>query len=422
MSLLIRNRNFRLLFGATSISNLGDGISALAFPWLATLMTRDPVLISLVAAAGRAPWLLISLPAGVWNDRLDRQRLMVWSDLVRCVLTLCVIGLILSAGNLDVAEAQGAVIGLAGLAFLLGVAEVLRDNAAQTALPSIVEKPDLERANGQLWTAEQVLGQFVGPPLAGFLIALALPLPFFFDAVSFVLAAALVALITFPPRTAPARRAFWAELREGVAWMRARPLILRLAVTLGLMNALHMMSLTVLVLFGQEVLSLNAAQYGVLLTASAAGGVAGGLLGPGIVDRIGPRRGLFVALLLFPIPFFVLALTSSALLTGAALFAEMFAALLWNIITVSYRQREIPDDLLGRVNSIYRFFGWGMIPFGALAAGGVMATLEPSLGRELALRANFAIPAAAFVCILIWGLFALRIPDKKETRQKAGQS
>lgn len=150
MTTLWSLRNYRLLFSASAISNLGDGVSALAFPWLATLITRDPMLIAMVAFATRLPWLLFSIPAGVWTDRMDRRRLMVQADLVRMVLTFGVVAVILSAPEFPVAQAELYIAAISALAFLLGSAEVLRDNAAQTMLPAVVFPDQLERANGQL--------------------------------------------------------------------------------------------------------------------------------------------------------------------------------------------------------------------------------------------------------------------------------
>ena len=147
--LLIRNRNYRLLFAAGALTNLGDGMVALALPWLATMLTRDPVAIAAVAAAGRLPWLIFAVPAGVIVDRTDRRKLIARADLLRAALVGAILVLALSGPS------SAAVWLLAGLAFLLGAAEVLRDNAAQTMLPSIVRHDDLEAANGQLWSAEQ---------------------------------------------------------------------------------------------------------------------------------------------------------------------------------------------------------------------------------------------------------------------------
>ncbi|WP_456390863.1 MFS transporter [Profundibacter sp.] len=412
--LLAVNKNYRLLFTATAISNLGDGISALAFPWLATLITRDPLLIALVAAATRLPWFLFAIPAGVITDRGNRQRLMVQADILRLLLTIGVVALILNGPALPLPEnagqAQTLILGLCAAAFLLGSAEVIRDNAAQTALPSIVDKEHLEVANGQMWSIEQIMGQFVGPPLAGLLIAYAVPLPFVVDAVTFAIAAWCVWLITMPARAAiKLPNGFWPQVREGMAWIYAHKLILRLAIMLGVLNMLHMISLTVLVLFSQEILGLGAAGFGILLTAEAAGGVLGGLFAPRIIARIGTSASLKIALGIFPLQYLVISLTSNAYVVAAALLVGMLAALLWNVVTVSLRQREIPDELLGRVNSIYRFFGWGTMPIGALIGGGLVAMFEPELGRQTALRLPFFVGAAGGLGLFIYGLARLRI-------------
>ncbi len=410
--LLAVNKNYRLLFTATAVSNLGDGISALAFPWLATLITRDPMLIALVAAATRLPWFLFAIPAGVITDRANRQRLMVRADILRLLLTLGVVALILNGPALPLPDSDGQaftlILGLCAAAFLLGSAEVIRDNAAQTALPSIVDKQHLEVANGQMWSIEQIMGQFVGPPLAGLLIAYAVPLPFAVDAVTFAIAAWCVWLIAMPARTmAKMPNGFCQQMREGMAWIYAHKLILRLAIMLGVLNMLHMITLTVLVLFSQEILGLGAAGFGILMTAEAAGGVLGGLLAPRIVARIGAGVSLKIALAIMPFYYLLIALTSNAYVVAIALFIGMLAALLWNVVTVSLRQREIPDELLGRVNSIYRFFGWGTMPIGALIGGGLVAMFEPELGREAALRLPFLVSTIGGFGLLIYGIFKL---------------
>ena len=416
MSLLARNRNYRLLFSAAAVSNLGDGIAMLAFPWLATLITRDATLIALVAAATRLPWLLFSLPAGVITDQFDRRKLMVQADILRTLLTFGVIGLILSAPAMPLPEADAATLpliaGLCAAAFLLGSAEVIRDNAAQTAMPSIVKPAELEVANGQLWSIEQVMGQFVGPPLAGVLIAYAVPVPFMVDAVMFALAAWLMWQVRMAPRPAlQLPEGFWRQLREGIDWMRANPLILRLAIMLGAVNFVFMMSTTILVLLSQESLGLSATGHGILLTAGAAGGVAGGMIGPRIANRLGGQSTVIAALFAFMIPFAILAVTSNPFVAAAALFLETFAGMTWNVVTVSLRQRLIPDALLGRVNSIYRFFGWGTIPLGAVAAGALVSLFEADLGRDAALRLPYLVGLAASLALAVYGALRLRLPS-----------
>lgn len=85
-TLILRNRNYRLLFASGALTNLGDGLVMLAIPWLATLLTRDPVAIAAVAAAGRLPWLFFALPAGVIADQVDRRKLIARADLLRATL------------------------------------------------------------------------------------------------------------------------------------------------------------------------------------------------------------------------------------------------------------------------------------------------------------------------------------------------
>ena len=201
--------NYWRLWIASVISNLGDGISAVAYPWLASAVTRDPVHIALVGVATRLPWLLFSLPAGVITDRVDRRRLVVIMDALRAMVTIGVALAVLAfqselaspeliaTGQADPPARAGLLLAVLYVsATLFGIAEVLRDNAAQTLMPSIVDKENLEKANGRLWGAEMLTNSFVGPPLGGFLLAVAFALPFFVDAGTFAVAAAMVVFLT----------------------------------------------------------------------------------------------------------------------------------------------------------------------------------------------------------------------------------
>jgi len=408
-SLLRTNRDFRLLLSASAVSNLGDGIAMVALPWLATLLTRDPLLIATVATAQRLPWLLFSLPAGVWTDRADRRLLMVRADVVRVVLMVLVVLMVMSQTGLPVPDDAGstAILSLIAIAFLFGSAEVVRDNAAQTVLPSIVDRADLERANGQMWSAEQITGQFIGPPMAGLLIAASMSLSFGVDATIYAISAVLVCLISLPARKHASDLRFWPALREGWTWMRCNPMILRLALMLGAVNAVFIGGMTILVLYAQEVMGLSATGYGVLLTFGAMGGVVGGLCSPALVARLGMRLGLLVALGCFVAVNLMIGLFGSPAMVALALFVEAAAGMLWNVVTVSYRQRMIPDALLGRVNSVYRFFGWGAMPFGAMGAGALVASLTPIIGRSDALHAPYLVAAA--VCGLLLAYSAARL-------------
>ncbi|PTQ72495.1 MFS transporter [Celeribacter persicus] len=402
---VLRLKNFRLLFASASLSNLGDGVIAVALPWLATLLTSDPVLIGLVAAARQAPWFVLSLPAGVITDRIAHARVLILCDTARFVTALLTLALALLA-----TPGPEAVLLLAALAFTLGSAEVLRDNTAQSFIPALVPEQRLESANGLLWASEQAAGQLLGPPLAGVLIALTIALPFGFQAAGLLLAVLLVSRIARPtalePRPMPAP--FVTALKEGLAWLWHHAMLRRLAIAVGAFNFTGAMFWAIFVLYAQDVLGLDALAYGLLLTSAACGGVAGSLLGPAILKRTGPTRGLFIAMATFVLTAATLALSASHMLVAVMLAAEAFTTMMANIAAVTYRQRTIPAPLLGRVNAAYRFFGTGLAAFGALA-GGVALALAAPLGAANALHLSYGLVACGAFILLIYGVFQLRL-------------
>jgi MFS family permease len=420
------------LWTASVISNLGDGISMIAYPWLASALTRNPLHIAGVAVVTRLPWLLFALPAGVITDRVDRRRLVAWMDVFRFVFTLGIaVAVLLTQSDLSapadiasgVAEPPGSAGLLLGLvyiaALLLGTAEVFRDNSAQTLLPSIVEKDDLEKANGRMWGAEMVMNAFVGPPLAGILLAVAFALPFFVDAATFAVAAALVFMIAgdFRPKvdneedSAPLPASFWDDLKEGVRWLWGHPLFRPMALALGILNATSMMAMATFVLFGQEVLGLDATRFGLLTTGFALGGVIGSLIADRVTRWLGQGWSLFTTILTSAATLLLSGLTSSFWVFWAMGLIMSISVVLWNVITVSLRQSLIPDRILGRVNSVYRFLGWGMMPIGSALGGVVVAVTQPTLGREWALRSPYIVAA-----VITLGLFVYAWPRLNSSR------
>jgi len=400
---LWQNRNFRLVFSATSASNLGDGVAMVAYPWLASMISRDPLDIAFVAFASRLPWFLMSLPAGVITDRVSHKRLMVGADIFRFILTLAVVALVLLGPVLPSIEpARGYILALAALAFFLGSAEVLRDNTAQTILPRLVRVKDLPRANGTMWSAEQIIGEFVGPPLAGFLIALALPLPFALDALTFALAAVLVSRLKPKPAHAAPHKPAFAAMKEGLGWLVRHALLLRLALITGFMNFAGTVSLTILVLFAQDILHVGPLGYGLIMSFGAVGGGLGGLLAPRIVTRIGQGWGLRIAVVLVGVETVIIGAANHPAWVGFALFLATFGSLLWNVVAVPIRQKVVPPELLGRVNSVYRFISWGVIPLGALLAGFLVKGINRYTEYETALRAPYFILGFSFVLVSIY--------------------
>ena len=427
-------RNYWKLFSASVISNGGDGVGLIAYPWLASAVTRNPLLIGLVSVANRLPWLVFSLPAGVITDRVDRRVTMVVCDTLRAVLTLVVALVVFAArGSLPgvdeldsvIATRPGLYVVLLVATLLLGMAEVLRDNCGQTLLPSLVDASLLEKANGRMWGAEMVVNAFIGPVVGGFLLSIAFALPFLVDAGSFALAAGLVFLIGGrfrAPRTVDEQRQPWqVELREGVRWLRGHELLWPMAVILGLLNAIGMMTFATFVLFGQEVLHTTPTTFALVTTGAAVGGIIGSLAAPRVSRAIGAGPSLAMTMIGGAVGSLALALTSNWPVAWLAFGVEAGLGAMWNVITVSLRQAIIPDHLLGRVNSVYRFLGWGMMPIGALVGGLVVALGDQVTSRETALRIPYVVALVGNLLLLAFGSRRLTTA-KIEAARAAGKA
>jgi len=416
-------RSYWKLWSATAISNLGDGVSMVAYPWLASAVTRSPILIAAAGFASRLPWLIFTLHAGVLTDRFDRRKLIVGMDFLRGVLTLVVGGIVLL--NKDSLPSLNDLTSITDLktnwtlyttllitAFLFGLAEVLRDNSAQTLMPSVVDQENLEKANSRMWSAESLTNSFIGPPLGSLIIGIAIYLPFFFDALSFFVAVALIASLagSFKPvaKEAPREKInFKVEIREGFDWLWAHPLLRPMAIILGAMNGLGTMVGAVYILFAQEVLHTSVFIFAILGTAGAIGGTIGGFFAPKVSARLGSGPSLALAMAAAPIGNLIVGLTSSWQVVWIVTAVETFVAILWNTITVSLRQSIIPPALLGRVNSVYRFFAWGSIPIGMFVGGGLVTLMTHLVSRESALRAPYLISVA--LGLILWALAAPRL-------------
>jgi MFS family permease len=428
------------LWSATTISNLGDGIVSIAYPWLASAVTRSPLLIALSVVVSRLPWLIFTLHAGVITDRFNRKRIIVAMDSVRGLLTIAVgifvylerdslpsLNELTSLTNLETNYTLYSVILVT--AFLFGLAEVLRDNSAQTLMPAVVEDKDLEKANGRMWSAESLTNSFIGPPLGSFIIAIAIFLPFFVDAATFFVAAALIASMkptvkSFSPEAKSGPINFRAEIKEGFSWLWSHTLLRPMAIILGLLNGIASLTGAVFILFAQEVLDTTVFIFAVLGTAAAVGGILGGLLGPKVSEKIGSGRSLALALFVMPFGTLLIGFASQWYVVWVLVVIETFTAVLWNVVTVSLRQSLIPTNLLGRVNSVYRFFAWGTIPIGTLLGGGLVAALEGPFGREMAFRSVYFVGAALGFLLFLYAIRVLTTEaiDKARAAGAAGSA
>jgi MFS family permease len=356
--------DFAKLWTASTVSNLGDGVTLVAGPLLAASLTRNPLLVAALTFAQRLPWLLFSLLSGALVDRLDRRRVMVAADLFRAA----VIGLLGLAVLLDAASIPL----LCTTLFLLGTAETLFDNAAVSILPTIVPKDSLTTANGRLLGAQIVTNDLTAPPLGGLLFAAAAAAPFLLNAGSFAAAAVLIAALPgqFRVRRLGAERAsLAADIAEGVRWLAGHQLLRLLGLAIGVMNVTLFAAIAIMVLYAQERLGLGPVGYGVLLACLAVGGISASLVAGRVIGWLGPATTMRIGLLIEASTHLALALTGSPLVAGAVLALFGFHAMIWNVVTISLRQELIPGRLLGRVNSAYAVFSYGGSSLGALLGG-----------------------------------------------------
>jgi MFS family permease len=397
---------FWKLWSASAISNLGDGIGFIAYPWLASAVTRSPLLLAMVALAASLPWLLFSIPAGVIVDRLDRRKIVLFMDLFRGALTAVIAIGVFVLGDSLVKPSEltgGATIPtnwplylvIVLCSFLLGIAEVLRDNSAQTLLPSLVKKEHLEKANGRLSIIEPLMGTFIGPPVGSFLVAIAFFVPIFFDSVSFFASVALLALIPGTFKTVHnnelhGERPHWrADLKTGMVWLWNQKFLRTLAAALSLQNLLAAMTTATFILFAQEVLNTTPLAFAIMATGGAVGGILGGTLASRISKRFGPGPSVSAAMFVMGTMQLATGFATHWIMVWAFTATMIFFAILWNVVTVSFRQRVIPGHLFGRVNSVYRFLSWGVLPIGTFIGGMTVTLLQQVIDRDLALRSTY---------------------------------
>ena len=290
-------------------------------------------------------------------------------------------------------------------------------------MPSVVAEENLEKANGRMWSAESLTNSFIGPPLGSLLIGISIFIPFFFDAVSFFVAVALIATIggSFRPVSQKPREKlnFKSEIKEGFSWLWAHPLLRPMAIILGFMNGVGSMVTATYILFAQEVLKTSVFVFAVLGMAAAVGGIIGGLLAPKISEKFGSGPSLWLAMILAPVGTAIIGFTSTWQVVWVVTAFQTIAAVLWNTITVSLRQSIIPSHLLGRVNSVYRFFAWGSIPIGMFLGGALVAIGQVFLSREMALRTPYFTGAILGLLIFVFSASKLTTSAINKARADA---
>lgn len=383
-------KSFRSVWLSVMVSSAGDGMFLTAFPLLAAILTRDPVLIAGVTIASRLPWLVFSLFTGALADRMDRRRLMIGADLIRFVI----VGLLGAAILTDTVNIWM----LYACAFLLGSCETLHVNAAQGLIPAIVKSDDLLEANARFSSGQIVAAQFIGPPLGVAMFNASKSLPFIADAVTFAGSAALISTVPNEHAVTPPTTKLLTDIKEGLRFTRDTLSLRRLTEILAVINFFYFAANSLLVLYNEDLLGGGKATFTALSVGAASGTVASRFFLEKITKRLGTTRTLQVSLWAWAIATIGLAIATNPY---TAIISHVILGIgsgWWIALNTTLRQKLTPTRMLGRMNAVSRTITWGIVPFGALF-GGVA-------GRIFGLRGPFLISA---VVMTIYALFSKRL-------------
>ena len=374
---LWRHSDFLKLWSAETISQVGSQVTGLALPFVA-IVTLDVSAfeVALLGVVEFAPFILISLPAGVWVDRLPRRPILIVGDLGRAAL-LASIPIAYAFDVLTIWQ-------LYLVGFLFGVLTVFFDVAYQSYLPSLVSRDQLVDGNSKLEISRSG-AQLAGPALAGVLVqALTAPIAMLIDAVSFIASG----LFVFRIRTrekAPEREngrspfaGMKGELSEGLRYVLGHRYLRWIAASTATFNFFSNVMFAIFLVYAVRQLNLSAGTIGFVFAIGNVGYLVGAITSNRIAGKVGVGPAIVlgaaagIAALLVP-----LAPESGPIpLLIASQLIISFGLPLYNITQVSFRQAITPERLQGRMNSVMRFIVWGVIPLGTLAGGGIASAMD----------------------------------------------
>ena len=380
---------FRWLVGSAWASYLADGIAFAAGPLLVASRTHDPLLVALAGLLERLPWLLFGLYAGALADRLDRRRLVVVVDLLRAA----VLGLLI----VTIATGWVSVGVVLGATFAVGTADVFSTCAYSPLLPMVVDKADLGVGNARMSAGQLTGGQLVGPAVGAALFAVGSAWPFVTQAVLVALSVLLVARIRLPaPEPVEGPSHLRRDVLEGLRWTWSNAAVRTLTLTIVTFNVTFGAAWSVLVLYAQQRLHLDAAGYGLLTSVGAVGGIVGTLSYDALERRFSLAGIMRVGLVIETLTHLGLALATTAWVAMAIMFVFGGHAIIWGTTSRTIRMRSVPMELQGRVGSLYAIGVFGGIVVGQ-ALGGAIARTWGVTGPFW-----FAFVGSALMLALMW--------------------
>jgi MFS family permease len=370
---LWRHRDFLSLWGAETISQFGTQVSLLALPLVAIIVLEESAFkVAALTSVEFLPFLLFTLPAGVWIDRLRRKPILVLGNVGRG-LALLSVPIAHWAGALTIWQ-------LYAVGFAVGVCTVFFDIAYQSYIPALVGREDVVEANAKL-EISRAAANIGGPGMAGGLVALlSAPVAVLLDAVSYAISAFLLLGIRkqeeAPPRAE--RRSLRSELGEGLRYVFTHPYQRTMVAMTALSNFFGQVVFSILLVYAVRELDLSPGTIGIALAVGNLGTLASALTAKRIGDRLGVGRTILLASCLFGPGTLLIAFAPEQYalpLIVAAMIVIGFGGILYNVTAISLIQAITPDRILGRANASRRFVVWGVVPLGGFAGGALASTI-----------------------------------------------
>ena len=369
---LFRHRDFLKLWSAETISQFGTQVTLLALPIIAaTTLNVTPFEFGMLATVEFLPFILLSLPAGVWVDRLRRRPILIAGDLVRAAALVSIpIAFALDALTIW----QLYIVG-----FINGCATVFFDVAYQSYLPSLVDRDQIVDGNAKLQTSMSG-AQITGPGLAGIMIgAFTAPFAILIDALSFVVSALFMFAIR-RHETAPVpqlneqgeRPSMRSEIVQGLRYVGRQRFLRSIAATTGLSNFFSNVVYSILILYLVRELLFTPEVLGLAFSIGAVGFLVGALIANRVALRFGVGPTIVGSALLFGPSALLVAIAPADIampFVAASVFLGGLGGAIYNINQVSLRQAITPERMQGRMNATMRFIVWGTIPIGATVGG-----------------------------------------------------
>ncbi len=400
---LLRDATYRRLWTSILISSFGGQITMLALPLTAAvLLHATPSQMGILTAMELAPFVLLSLPAGVWLDRVRKLPVYVVGEGL-VALILASVPLVWYLDWLSMPF-------MYGVAFAIGCVFVTAGTAAQIVLTQVVPRERLVEAHAKNALASSG-AEVAGPGVAGALIKLVgAPLALLADAV-LLLGSVLIlrGLQVRENRASTGKTHFWRDLKEGLRFVTRHRLLLSLATVVGIWQMCHQCAMVVQILFATRTLGLNEHQVGLCYMGLGLGTIVASTLGNRISRHLGPGPCLILGFAVCGLGWLQLALVPAGV-WGVVSFVFMLlcfsaGAVLIFINFLALRQAVTPEPLLGRMTSTMRWL--------ILIPAGPGALLGGYLGEHLGLRAALALGGAGSLALALW---AWRHPVLRQVR------